>query len=361
MSTLVTGNVITDATITREKLAFDPYITSSGFRNKIINGDFRVWQRGISFSNPTYDSIPAQFAADRWQSVRGIYTTGITTSRSTDAPSGFQYSLKQQRTAGDTSGQFLTLIQTFETKDTIPLQNSQITVSFYAKSGSSWSAISQAIGCYLYQNTTVDQNYLNIATNFTSLQGSTKTISQNWNRYSFTFNILSTTTQMFLTLNWNPAGTAGADDSLYITGVQLEAGNLTDFEFRPYDIELPLCQRYYTTSYRPGSYPTDTPVDGIHHNAGNPNVFSPRNGTLNVLPCQVRFPIQMRRVPTVTIYKPTTNTANQVVDFGNANTVNVSSVVASQNGISLINLAANPAYAGYAYEFQYTANAELDI
>ena len=47
-----------------------------------------------------------------------------------------------------------------------------------------------------------------------------------------------------------PTGTAGADDSIYITGVQLEKGStVTSFDYRPYGTELALCQRYYEKTY----------------------------------------------------------------------------------------------------------------
>ena len=35
------------------------------------------------------------------------------------------------------------------------------------------------------------------------------------------------------------------DDSIYITGIQLEEGSLTPFEQLPAEVELALCQRYY--------------------------------------------------------------------------------------------------------------------
>lgn len=359
MSTLVTGNVITDATITREKLAFDPFNTASGFRNKIINGDFRVWQRGISFSNPT--SILTEWTADRWHSLPvanySASTSSGATSRSTDVPPGFQYSLKQQRTLGNTSIDSSQLFYVFETRDTIPLQNNQVTLSFYVKGGVNFS--STDIDLRFYQGQTTDGSRYTIRDNpqTTYTDYLNNFIDNNWRRYSFTFNILSNTTQIYFRISRALTGTAGADDSLYITGVQLETGNMTDFEFRPYDIELPLCQRYFTTSYRFNAniFPGTRSID-----QGNPNILSPRNGTLNVLPCQIRFPVQMRRAPTVTIYKPADGASGYVESTNQDEPIAVTSVIASQNNIGLVTLASNPT-PGRAFQFQYTANAELDI
>jgi len=47
-------------------------------------------------------------------------------------------------------------------------------------------------------------------------------------------------------------GTAGADDSFYITNVQLEEGNVANaFEYRPFGQELLLCLRYYKSYNMP--------------------------------------------------------------------------------------------------------------
>ena len=55
-------------------------------RNLIINGAMQVWQRTTSVTT----SSSGTFSADRWASNAGASTVF---SRSTDVPTGFQYSL----------------------------------------------------------------------------------------------------------------------------------------------------------------------------------------------------------------------------------------------------------------------------
>jgi hypothetical protein len=78
----ITGNTTFSNTVAIGSDYLSPY---SG-RNKFINGDMRVWQRGTSFSSIGTST----YAADRWFSNYG--GTAPTFSRSTDVPTGFQYS-----------------------------------------------------------------------------------------------------------------------------------------------------------------------------------------------------------------------------------------------------------------------------
>lgn len=70
---------------------------------------------------------------------------------------------------------------------------------------------------------------------------------------------------------------AASANSIYVTGVQLEKGTVaTPFEFRPFAVELELCQRYYETSfpvntkpgYNQGDYAADWGFCGGGRNAG---------------------------------------------------------------------------------------------
>ena len=96
-------------------------------------------------------------------------------------------------------------------------------------------------------------------------------------------------------------GTSGA--TFYITGVQLEPGSTaTPFERRSYGQELALCQRYYSKSFPAASgFPGAPYYDG---NMGWGQSVEPAAVSMSV-----RFPVEMRATPTVTIYSPTTLTA----------------------------------------------------
>jgi hypothetical protein len=76
---------------------------------------------------------------------------------------------------------------------------------------------------------------------------SAATLTTSWQRFTFTSSTLgATVSQVGVYLNWTTVGTAGADDNVYITGVQLERGaNASDFECTPVGPEFAVCQRYF--------------------------------------------------------------------------------------------------------------------
>lgn len=218
----------------------------AGFRNKVINGGFDVPQRGVSFVNPTTTSA----TLDRWFTYRGANATGLTASQSAVVPTGFANSLKLLRTPGDTSVQPLLIQQSQELLNSVPLQGAKVTLSFWAKTGANQS-FGNNLTCFVVTGATGNEP----TTSMGIWAGNTNVIGQafsltggsTWTKYSLTSVACgSSIKQIGLQLAVTPTGTAGADDSIYITGVQLEVGSIaTPFEFRPYSIELALCQRYY--------------------------------------------------------------------------------------------------------------------
>ena len=216
-------------------------VNYDGYKNRIINGAMTIWQRGTSITNPT--SSGSFYTADRWGANRAGDVTGTTISQNTSVPSGFQYSLKWQRTAGDSSTAGMYLYNSNETFNTVDLAGQAVTISFWAKTGANYSG--GALSIIANWGTGTDQRVY-AYTGLTSFINTTQTVTSTWTKYSFTGTVGSSSTEVGFYINWTPSGTAGADDSIYITGVQLEKGSTaTSFDYRPYGTELQLAQRYY--------------------------------------------------------------------------------------------------------------------
>jgi hypothetical protein len=210
------------------------------FKNRIINGIMSVWQRGTTFANPAVSG--SFYTADRWGVNRAGDVTGATVSRSTSAPTGFQYSLALQRTAANASTAGLYLFYSSESSYTYDLAGQTVTLSFWAKVGANYSG--GTLNTNAYGGTGTDQRVY-AYTGSTTLLSYSPTLTTTWTQYSATFTVPSNITEMGLQFSWFPTGTAGADDAVYITGVQLEKGvTATSFDVRPYGTELALCQRY---------------------------------------------------------------------------------------------------------------------
>ena len=211
-------------------------------RNIIINGAMSIAQRGTSTT-----SGAQVYLLDRFYTY-SFAATNRTTTQSTDAPDEFSHSLKVQRTASDTATTAVYLSQPIETKQCVGTAGKKVTLSFWAKKGANWSKSGGAIGVSVYSGTGTDQSLMAGLTGATTVINTSQVLTTSWVKYSFTSAAIVATdsTQLvYQSINgWD--GTAGADDSFYITGIQLETGETaTDFEHRSYGEELALCQRYY--------------------------------------------------------------------------------------------------------------------
>lgn len=94
---------------------------------------------------------------------------------------------------------------------------------------------------------------------------------------------------------------ANSGATFYITGVQVESGNVaTPFEHRPINVELQLCQRYF--------YPLYNGVNG--RNIGTwPATYYEQGG--RYVAQTITFPVQMRISPSIVQANVANNTGNQ--------------------------------------------------
>lgn len=218
-----------------------PAASQVGFRNKVINGDFQIWQRGTTFTPTTAATI---YCADRWHCFRPGLVAGITVTKQTYTNSN---GMRVQRDSGNTSTAAMTANQSFETLEVKRFAGKTVTFSFKALKGANYSSASNVLGIYIGYGTGTDGNvYTGIA--LTQINNSSVTIAGSLALYSVTVAIPSNATQLGCQLYYYPTGTAGAADYFEISDIQLEEGSVaTPFERKAYGLELSLCQRYYRT------------------------------------------------------------------------------------------------------------------
>lgn len=266
-------------------------------KNLVINGDFRIAQRGASQALTT---TPAYGSVDRW----AFYQNGSANGVAAQVASGlaaFQNAFKLGRTAGSALTGTLLAQTAFESNECTQYQGKTVTLSFWARAGANFSAAGSQMNVILYSGTGIDQSLASMGawTGVAQAVNSNQAITTGWVKYSFTVTLGSTITQLGLALSYIPVGTAGADDNLYGTGVQIEQSPVaTNFEYRSYSEELRRCQRYFWK--------------GI----GGKNL-NPTAGTANV-GVQTTFPVTMRTTPTVIASGTIAYTnADCVVGYGN--------------------------------------------
>ena len=240
-----------------------------GRRNIVINGAMQVAQRGTSSTG--LGAANGYFTIDRMRHVFASTAGRLTSSQSTDAPSGFGNSLKFECTTADTSiaaGEYLMLqhkieaqnLQAFK-KGTSDAEN--FTLSFYVKGNAS---ATYALELYDNDNNRQCSKLFSVTTSWTRViltyPADTTGAFGNDNDVglSLTFWLHAGSTFTSGTLNSsafaanNNANRAvgissffdSTDRTFFITGIQLEVGSqATPFEHRSYGEELALCHRYY--------------------------------------------------------------------------------------------------------------------
>lgn len=207
-------------------------------KNKIINGDFGIWQRGTSLAG-------GGFLADRWNNLvdgsGGAFTFSQQTFTPGTAPvAGYegQYFHRYNCTSART-GQTYTLTQQL-IEDVRTLAGQTVTFSFWAKADATRN-IGLSIGQIFGGGGSGNVVALNTNQNFNT----------SWTRYSYTFSMPSISgktigTNSYIELRFfYPNNTACTID---LWGVQLEAGSITTaFQTATGTLagELAACQRYY--------------------------------------------------------------------------------------------------------------------
>jgi hypothetical protein len=218
-------------------------------KNPLINGSFNIWQRGTSISVAA--STNTGYSADRWNSISAASQASTisrqVTNDTTNLPN-IQYCARVQRNSGQTGTGKYYFNQSLETVNTIPFVGKQVTLSFYARKGADYSPTSSALEVWLVTQTGTDQS-LGAYSNFTTrpIDG-VATLTTTWQRFTFTGTVGSTATEMAVSLNMTPVGTASTNDYFEVTGVQIELGaTATTFSRAQGTIqgELAACQRYY--------------------------------------------------------------------------------------------------------------------
>lgn len=266
------------------------------FRNKLINGDFRINQRGTSTNLASLTAVGATFGyvGDRWGVFRASYATGAVMAQGTnlgtsDLPytdAGIKTFARVGRLSGNTGTGIMYCAYALESQDSYALAGKTVTLSFYYRTGANFSGT--AITLNIMTGTGTDEGYQR-GVSLTGSADVTKSFSTStsWTYATFTTTLNANITQVAFDIRYTPVGTAGANDWFDITGVQLELGSVaTPFEVRPYGVELGLCQRYFY---------------GILGSVNSRHILGPSfSRSTTMFLATVTFPVTMRRVPDLT-------------------------------------------------------------
>ena len=164
-----------------------------------------------------------------------------------------------------------------------------MTLSFWAKAGANYSG--GALTVQVIAGGGVNQSAASlVAGGWTSaayVVNTAQAMSRGMTRYQFSGVVPAAATQLAVLLSFTPSGTAGADNSISINGVQLEIGpSASPFEHLDAQVVLEICQRY--------AWAIPEPAAGVVIGAGA------NTGAAAQL-FYIATPVQLLKAPTVTV------------------------------------------------------------
>ena len=303
-----------------------------GFRNHLINGDFKVAQRGTSISCPAGAST---YTLDRWvvtPAGSAITATQVNTNE-----------LQLTGAAGNTSTK---LQQRIEGAHCVDLVGSQVAISIFMKASTAMTV-------------NWDLSYATSPNNFTSLTSISSggfSVGTGYGRSSAASGTIPAGGANGLVLTLSPAsGGAFISGTVNFMSAMLEIGSTyTAFEQRPYAYELALCQRYFEKSWDINVVPgTAYSVGGCAQHQTNLNTGVFQGGLVTA-----NFKVTKRAVPTMVWYSATLGVAGKIQDASNSTDVTATSNTTGQSTASAT-ASLSTGSSNIALYAHWTATAEL--
>ena len=393
-------------------------------RNELINGDFNIWQRGITTSvgvtgKASTTCLQNSFVADRWriysQAVNGVTAPPLSLFRTkmplgypagADRASKWYLNIHVGPTASTgaahmghnnvggftgagatTDGSFAALVQDID--DVGTLEGKTCIISFWAKSDISNQRVAPVL----------KQCFAGGTAATLLIAGSTghlgHTLDNTWRQYKTSFNVPSIQgqpldgpgalefgssgddalqVQLILHANSGKAGTgvtfelggpghAGKTGNISFSQIQIEQGSRsTEFDKTNPMTEVALCQRYYEKSYNLDDAP------GTNTNRGAIGLSDP---SINPTCHQNTYYSTRKRatLPTVVLYDIAGTPGNIYVrhaqNHNNTNIVGNAGWI-SESGFGRVDVESTHHLGTYSggdtlINFQYTADAELSV
>lgn len=327
--------------------------TSFGFKNRVINGDMKIAQRGTS--SFTVDNGNWYYPVDRFSAYQSVASSKFTIQRnegSVTPPPGFKYYIGAVVTSAytPTGGDWFPIRHTIEGHDWADFEFGTANAKTFTASFWVRSSLTGTLGGAFYNNDG-SRSYPFTYTISSANTWEYKTIvvagdtGGTWN----------TTNNGGITIQWSMGGgstytgTAGAWASafyvtatgathpvatngatLYITGVQIEKGSTaTTFDYRDYGSELARCQRYYQQYSSTGDNSGFLATGYCDTSSRAFIVF--------------QFPVHMRTAPSLTVVSATsfglynvpadTVSASSISLLGSATTVSGAAIIVNSSGV----------------------------
>lgn len=291
--------------------------------NRLINGDFQLWQPNGGTFDSTSPNDDGEYFADQWVFLTEAGSGNDTVDFQKDAVAGYPFGLLEGARGGavatvnDPAYQF-GVLQILDANESLRLRNSSVHVSFYAAGGSDLTGLRVHLVSW-DTNFTADQPTVDFISAWngstaaptpitnvdllTADGGSTFTVNGTYAKKSFTFsgaNAVPADCQHLGIFIGTNDSSFSANATLGLTAIKITQG-ADEFPFvsRPREEELRRAQRFYTKSF-----PVDTkPAAGLGvSTAGFHGFCMDEGGSSGGFATEWRFPVEMVKAPTITSY-----------------------------------------------------------
>lgn len=281
-------------------LSYNEAARRPAYRNYGCNTSFDSWLRGTSFAGGTKVNV-----ADYW-CVRTNANDTISRQAGFD---GAQYCMRIARNNGDTNTTAKRICLYIPTQIAMQLAGKKLQVSESLRIGANYSGGN--FGCTIYTSTGVNETFTpgtpaftssttstslaNVDPTTTPIQGGTYRYNHSWNT------VPSDCTEMVILWNWSSSGTAGAADYIEMTKVKVEVGTaLSAYEPDPESKTMADALRQFWKTFAPGT----TPASNVGAGTGEIRRRAQVGGAASNSFGDIRFPLPMFKVPTITTYNP---------------------------------------------------------
>ena len=305
MGTVANSGIITNA---NSDILTPGSIHATNFigKNRIVNGDFQIWQRGAGGAAAiAVLANRINYTADRWQLLTNANQACTVTQITT--PGSGSFAARVQRNNGQTGVgtiRFCTSLTRDMCSGLAPFN--EVTVSCFLRAGANYSAAGGVLVMNLYTGTGVtDTSGINGA-----FAGSALILTENivlnpgnvtFLSFAFTSAVLAANvTQLALEFAYTPVGNAGANDYFDVKQCQIEiGGQQTFFETKTFAKQLLDCQRFYWKTFDYNIAPAQ--------NSGSTNgviSYIAQQTGVHTNGVQINNPVQMRVAPVPVFYNP---------------------------------------------------------
>lgn len=231
----------------------------NGFKNYLMNGDFRMAQRGTIINSTSARAVnnDGSYTLDRWYLLSDGNNIA-TVAQSTTTPTPGLNSMALQVV---TSAKKFGVVQVVESINCYPTIGQTVTFSFKARVSAtanisnvkaaiiSWTGTADSITRDIVSSWNAAGTSPTLVANWTIENTATPVnlnITTSWATYSVTGPVDTANAKNVGVFIWCDALPAATGDSLFIADTQLEVGSTaTFFEILPLQIQEQMCFRYY--------------------------------------------------------------------------------------------------------------------